>query len=86
MNDLKKASCILWNGVLIGFGLLIYSVIVTVGFPDFAYTVHSSIYEMSRSSWNQIMFTCLAIMKILWIMFFVIPYASIWLYLRKHNK
>lgn len=85
MKNLEKISCILWNGVLIGLGLLIYSAVMTILFSDFAYSIHTLLYEMPRDAWQQMMFLAMAIMKIMWLMIFVIPYISIRLYLRKHS-
>ena len=83
--NLEKISCILWNGALIGLGLLIYSALMTILFSDFSYSIHSLMYEMPRDVWQQIMFLSMAMMKVIWLMIFVIPYISIRLYIRKHS-
>jgi hypothetical protein len=87
MNQTTLIKCmdILWYGVVIGFAVMIYTVIMATFFNDFAYSIQSLMFNISKETFDQVMFYWIALFKLLWFVFFVIPYASIWLVLKKNK-
>lgn len=73
----KEIKNILLKSVVIGFGILVYSSIMTIFFADFAYAIHQMMFDISRSQFNAITYAFIGLFKIVWIVFFVIPYIAI---------
>lgn len=80
------ADILLWCTV-IGFGVLIlWFGMILLGFMDFAYSIHSHFGSFSRQQFDIMMYMGLMIWKIIAILFFLIPYVSIQIVLRKIPK
>ena len=45
----KEIKNILLKSVVIGFGILVYSSIMTIFFADFAYAIHQMMFDISGS-------------------------------------
>ncbi|MDC0036985.1 hypothetical protein OAJ27_01915 [bacterium] len=82
-DNLILLATLLGYGVIIGFGILVYSLVMVWLFPGFAYAVTSFIFPISEVDYHVLYLTCIGVFKMLWLLFFVIPYCSINLYLNK---
>tara|TARA_A100001015_G_scaffold205127_1_gene229333 strand:- start:109 stop:360 length:252 start_codon:yes stop_codon:yes gene_type:complete len=70
---------LLFKCVILGFGILIYSTIMSYVLFDFAYAIHSHIFNISKEHFTNSMYSFITFFKMLWLILFVIPYlALIW--------
>ncbi|MDP8246452.1 MAG: hypothetical protein P9L94_20390 [Candidatus Hinthialibacter antarcticus] len=77
------ASVLFWCTV-IGFGiLLIWFGFILIGFMDFAYSIHSQFGSFSRQQFDIMMYMGLMFWKMAVMLFFLLPYISIKIVLRK---
>ena len=82
-DNLSVLATLLGYGVIIGFGILIYSLVMVWLFPGFAYAVTSLFFPVSEVYYHVLYLTWIGVFKMVWFLFFVIPYCSIKLYLNK---
>lgn len=62
---------------LINGGLLTYSVVMLLMFPQFVYTVHSRWFQISRESYNIIVYSFIGVFKIVFFVFNLVPYLAL---------
>ena len=75
-TELKKYVQ-LWKYATITGGLIFfYSIIMIVGFNDLAYSVHSQLFEITKSQFNFAVYILMGFMKIIWVFFNIIPYIA----------
>ena len=70
-------SSVLFRAFLLGFGLLILSCIPILFLTDQIYAIHSSMMDISRPEYNALLFTWLGDMKMLLLVFFLLPAIAI---------
>ena len=70
-------SSVLLRACLLGFGLLILTGIPILFLTDQVYAVHSSIIDIPRPEYNTLLFSWLAYMKLLLLIFFLLPAIAI---------
>ena len=80
---LEAAAGILLRCLVLAFCLLLtWFVFFLVG-ADWVYNIHSSWYNITRPQFDLMIYYGLALFKMTAILFFLIPYISIKLFLRK---
>ena len=79
---LMTLASLLGYGVLIGMGILLYSCLMMLIFPGVAYSVTAYFVPISVADYHLIYVVSLAFFKLLWLVFFVMPYIAIKIYLR----
>ena len=82
-DNLSVLEALLGYGVIIGFGILIYSLVMVCLFPGLAYSFSSFFLSISEAHYHMVHLICIGVFKMLWFLFFVIPYYSIKLYLKR---
>ena len=79
---LMTLASLLGYGGLIGLGILLYSCLMMMMFPEFAYAVTAYFVPISVADYHLIYVVSLAFFKLLWLVFFVMPYIAIKIYLK----
>ena len=75
----EELKDILFKSLIIGGGILVYSTIMVTFLSDWAYSIHSLIFDISRANFDMIIYAFLGFFKMAWLVLFVIPYfAIIW--------
>ncbi|MCK5878340.1 MAG: hypothetical protein KAH24_01075 [Holophagae bacterium] len=72
--------CFWYSVVLLTFSVLIFLVA-----GDAAYEIHSTMYDISKHEFVLMYYYGMAFLKILMILFFLIPYIAIRVVLKKHR-
>ncbi|MCL5036578.1 MAG: hypothetical protein M1269_05595 [Chloroflexi bacterium] len=80
---LKKLGGIFLWCFLLTYALLIFSFVFYLTGAGWAYGIHSKLFGLSRHDFDVIYYSILAFTKICAIMFFLIPWISIKIVLRK---
>ncbi len=73
----RLISSVLFRTCLLGFVLLGISSIPILGFTDQMYAIQSSVVDIPRAEYNAILFGWLGEMKLLLIVFFLLPAIAI---------
>ena len=68
---------ILFKGVIIGLGIIGYMVIIDLFFSDIVFSIHHHMFNISRETFNNMMYMFIGGFKIIWLVTFVIPYIAI---------
>lgn len=63
----------LYRSAVIGFAFMILSAVPVLFFTDEVYAIHNSFMSMERNAYNLMMFRLLGEMKILVLIFFLVP-------------
>jgi uncharacterized protein DUF6868 len=66
----------MWCSVING-GLLLYVGLVMLLFPNFIYTMHSRFFPLPRETFNAIIYSFLALYKIIFFTFCLVPYLAL---------
>ena len=82
-NLLEAAAGICLRCFVLAFCLLLFSFVFYLLAADWAYSIHSSWFEISRHDFELMNYYGMAFTKIVSFLFFLIPYVSIKLILRK---
>lgn len=82
MDIQKITRFFMWN-TIINFIILVVAVIACILCIDFCYAIHSKFFVMDRATFNLAIYMFLGIFKIIWIVFNLIPYASLVIIQRK---
>ena len=70
-------SDVLFRATAVGFGLLLVSSLFAIAMLDTIYGIHNSLFEVSRSDYNGLIFSFLANMKVLVLVFLLSPACAI---------
>ena len=70
-------SQVLFRAFVVGFGLLILSMLPVLLLTDQIYAIHSSMIDIPRPMYNALMFEWLGHMKLLLVMLFLLPAIAI---------
>ena len=63
--------------MIFSLGMYSLTAIFSIWFRDFMYQMHKNLFNISRDKFDLIIYCYLGFMKILVILFFVIPYVSL---------
>lgn len=77
INMLKTIAGILLRCFILSFALLMLWFIIFLMAGDFAYSIHSRWFDLSRREFDIMNYYGMAFVKICSIMFFLFPYISI---------
>ena len=75
--NLLKVKDILLKCIIIGFGVLIYTMVMILFFGDFAFSIHHMMFDITREQFNVMIYAFMGVFKVLWLMMFVMPYLAI---------
>ncbi len=75
--DLQTLTTFFKLCTLITAGVFVLAVIFFKFAPDFVYRLHSNWFPVPRETYNVIIYTVLMSFKILFLIFFVIPYVAL---------
>ena len=75
--DTRFLENFLLRCLIYGFALLILSFLIFLLLGDWAYSVHSSIFELNRHEFDLMFYYVLAFLKMFVLMVFVIPYLAL---------
>jgi hypothetical protein len=86
-----EAALQVWAGILLrcfllGFGLLLFWLLVFTLGGTMAYTVHAAWFDLSRHEFDLVNYYGMSLMKLLIFLFFLFPYLSIKWHLRARRK
>ena len=70
---------------LLAAGLLVLWFLVFLVWGDFAFNIHSSLFDIQRSEWEMINYCGMGFFKILAWVFFLIPYIALKIVGRRKN-
>tara|TARA_Y100000589_G_C26859739_1_gene509459 strand:- start:86 stop:334 length:249 start_codon:yes stop_codon:yes gene_type:complete len=73
----EEIKNVLRKSIIIGFGILAYSSIMTIFFADVTYDIHQMLFDISRVQFNAIVYAFIGLFKLFWMVLFVIPYIAI---------
>lgn len=65
----------MWCTILNG-GLLLLATVACIAMPDFMYRVHRRMFPMSREAFTVILYCFLGLLKVLFLVFNVIPWVA----------
>jgi len=82
-NLLDAVTGVLLRCFVLAFCLLLFSFVFYLLAADWAYSIHSRWFELSRHDFDLMYYYVMAFTKIVSFLFFLIPYVSIKLILRK---
>lgn len=82
--DIAKMKVFFKWCTIINGSLLAFSAVFCIVFQDLVYSIHSCLFDMPEQILNSLIYLFLGIMKILWIVFNVVPWAA--LILTEKNK
>ena len=86
-NDfLNKVACILLWSFILSMALLIFWFFVFLVGGNFAYSIHSKMYDITKHEFDLIMYCGMAIYKLCIFVFLLFPYFAIKIVLRKKEK
>ena len=83
INCLDAVAGVFLRCFVLAFCLLLFSFVFYLLAADWAYSIHSRWFEISRLHFDLMYYYVMAFMKIATFLFFLIPYISIKLMLRK---
>lgn len=83
---LDSLSGILIRCFFLSFGLLFLWLVFYLTVGDLGYSIHSKWFELSRHEYDLLFYYGMAFIKTFAILFFLFPYLSIRLILRKKKK
>ena len=66
----------MWCTILNG-GLLILSFLMLISAGDLAYKIHGRWFPMPRETYNAALFSFVAIFKMLWLIFNLVPFVAL---------
>ena len=66
----------MWCTIIAG-GLYLLTALACLFLPNFIYGLHSKWFKLSRESFNTILYCYIALFKILYIIFIVVPYVAL---------
>jgi len=69
-------SFFMW-ATLFNFGILMLWFVVLMFAPGFVYGLHSRWFSFSRETFDTLIYAFLGIAKIIWIMFFLMPWLAL---------
>ena len=75
--NLLKVKDILLKCIIIGFGVLIYTMVMIFFFGDFAFSIHHMMFDITREQFNVMIYAFMGVFKVLWLVIFVMPYLAI---------
>jgi hypothetical protein len=81
IEKLEVLSGILLRSFLILFVFMLFSWLMSIIFSDFIYALYSKMYHIDKQNFDIFTLYTLLLVKILNIVFFVVPYLAIKLYL-----
>ena len=76
MDMQTLTTLFMWCTILNG-GLLILSFLMVISVGDLAYKIHGSWFPMPRETYNAVLFSFIAIFKMLWLVFNVVPFLAL---------
>ena len=79
----NAVAAVLIRCFLLAFCLLLFSFVFYLLAADWAYSVHSKWFDLTRQEFDLMYYYVLAFMKIAAFLFFLIPYIAIKLTIRK---
>ena len=82
-NLLEAAAGICFRCFVLAFCLLLFSFVFYLLAADWAYSFHSGWFDISRHDFDLMFYCWMAFIKIVSFLFFLFPYISIKLILRK---
>ena len=69
-------SFFMWMAI-VNVGILIFAAVMVSVAGDFAYEVRSKIFPMEREWFDKVTYASVALYKVLWIVFTVVPYVAL---------
>ncbi len=75
--DLQMLTAFFMWCTIINFGILMLSSVVLMFASDFVYGVHSKWFQISRESYNVVMYSYLGLFKVGLIVFSLVPYLAL---------
>jgi len=85
-NLLEAAAGVCLRCFVLAVCLLLFSFVFYLLAADWAYSIHSRWFELSRLHFDLMYYYVMAFMKIVSFLFFLIPYIAIKLILRKKKS
>lgn len=70
--------CTIINGVL-----LVYTFFMCLLFPDLVYGIQGKLFQISRESFNEVVYLFIALFKLLWLVFNVTPCIALYIVTKK---
>ena len=83
INCLDAVAGVFLRCFVLAFCLLLFSLVFYLLAADWAYSIHSRWFELSRLHFDLMYYYVMAFMKIASFLFFLLPYIAIKLILRK---
>ena len=75
--DFQKLTAFLMWCTIINGALLILSIVIFIGAPDFVYGVHRKLFSLPREAFNVVFYAFLGLYKIVFLVFNAVPYAAL---------
>ncbi len=75
--DLQMLTAFFMWCTIINFGILMLSSVFLMFASDFVYGVHSKWFQISRESYNVVMYSYLGLFKVGLIVFSLVPYLAL---------
>ena len=76
MNIQKLKAFFLWCTIINGC-LLVFAFIISIIGMDLAASIHGHLFQIPREVVNVVFYSFLALYKIFWLVFNVVPYAAL---------
>ncbi|MHC4891330.1 MAG: DUF6868 family protein [Planctomycetota bacterium] len=76
MNIESTTTFFMWCTIL-NVALLLLSSLMCIGAADWAYQIHSKLFSISRETFNVVIYSFIALYKLLVIVFVIIPYIAL---------
>ena len=75
--DEQRITRVLGVSILLGFGMLLLWLLTGVVMGDFAFYVHSRVFNLERVHFDLMNYFGMGFLKLLIIVFFLIPYVAL---------
>ncbi|UCF43340.1 MAG: hypothetical protein JSV99_12370 [Planctomycetota bacterium] len=75
--DIQTLTTFFMWCTILNLALLILSSIMCIFFADFSYRMNNRFFSISRQEFNVVLVSFIALFKILFIVFFLVPYIAL---------
>ena len=75
--DIQTLTTFFMWCTILNFALLLFSSLMCMCAGDWAYRIHSKLFSISRETFNVVIYSFLALYKLLVIVFILIPYMAL---------
>ena len=75
--DIQKITAFFKWCTIINAALLVLTIIMVIGAPDFVYGMQSKLFPISREAFDVVMYAFIGLYKIVFLVFNLVPYVAL---------